>query len=385
MYLPQDVAQVVQAMHQTPRRMVLQFAGAGSQGLAWLHALPGSSSTIIEASDRYATASLVDALGYTPAKFTSLEVAIDLAKGSLARAQLLEPTTSVSSFGVGLTATIATGRQKRGEHRLALATWDSLGSLHVTLQLAKGNRDRHEEEALVSRVLLHALALAAGVRVPVDNLLADITAADHITQTFVPHEHWHAFAENTIPLVHIADGIATPAQQLERQLLLSGSFHPLHEGHLELAAAASQHTGLTACFELPLANADKATIDLASAYGRLQQFAGVAPVVLSHAPLFTDKAHLYPNSTFVVGADTAARLVDPRFYGDDAEQMKDALEQLRHAGCRVLVAGRLDPTSQRFLELSDIDIPAGLGALFEKLEFRRDISSTALRHDTQVT
>lgn len=377
--LPQDIARMVEVIHHTPRRMVLQFAGAGSQGLAWLHALPGSSRTVIEASDRYASASLIDALGYEPKPFTSLDVASDLAKGAFARAGVLEPHTQ--AFGVGLTATIATGRQKRGEHRLALATWDSLGSVHITLQLAKGQRDRDGEEALVSRVLLYALALAAGARLPPESLLADITAADQLTQTFVPHDHWQGFAEGTIPLVHVADGVATPTRQLEGQVLLSGSFNPVHKGHLELAQAASEHVGAPACFELPLANADKATIDLMSAYGRLQQFAGVAPVLLSHTPLFVDKARLFPKSTFVVGADTAARLVDPRFYDDDPNKMTDALEQLRVAGCQVLVAGRLDRTSQRFVTLADIDVPERLAGLFTALDFRQDISSTALRGD----
>lgn len=394
--LPEDIARIVGAIHQTPRRMVLQFAGAGSQGLAWLHALPGSSSTIIEASDRYAAASLVDALGYEPRQFTSLEVATDLAKGALTRARRLEPNSH--AFGVGLTATIATGRQKRGEHRMALATWDSMGSLQLTLTLDKGKRDRAQEETLLSRLLLYALALAAGARTPASYLLADITAEDHLTQTFVPHDHWRAFAEGTargtvaegtvaeetvaeetVPLVHIADGIATPATQLRGLVLVSGSFNPLHEGHLELARSASEHVGVPACFELPLANADKAPIDLVRAYGRVQQFAGVAPLVLSHTPLFADKARLFPESTFVVGADTAARLVDPRFYDDDPQKMCDALEQLRRAGCQVLVAGRLDRASQRFVELADIEVPASVAGLFTSLDFRHDISSTALR------
>lgn len=32
------------------------------------------------------------------------------------------------------------------------------------------------------------------------------------------------------------------------------------------------------------------------------------------APLFTDKATLFPGATFVVGYDTAVRLVDEKYY-----------------------------------------------------------------------
>lgn len=35
----------------------------------------------------------------------------------------------------------------------------------------------------------------------------------------------------------------------------------------------------------------------------------------AQAPLFTDKAKLYPGATFVVGYDTGVRLVNPDYYG----------------------------------------------------------------------
>lgn len=36
--------------------------------------------------------------------------------------------------------------------------------------------------------------------------------------------------------------------------------------------------------------------------------------VPQQAPLFTDKANLFPEAVFVVGYDTAVRLVDERYY-----------------------------------------------------------------------
>jgi hypothetical protein len=41
-----------------------------------------------------------------------------------------------------------------------------------------------------------------------------------------------------------------------------------------------------------------------------------APVIVTRAPLYVNKADLFPRSAFVVGHDTAARLVLPKYYGD---------------------------------------------------------------------
>ena len=56
--------------------------------------------------------------------------------------------------------------------------------------------------------------------------------------------------------------------------------------------------------------------------------------------------------------------------------------RFRAAGCRLLVAGRLDAAAGRFLALSDIEVPPELQDLLSEIpeaDFRSDLSSTALR------
>lgn len=49
---------------------------------------------------------------------------------------------------------------------------------------------------------------------------------------------------------------------------------------------------------------------------RVAQFTSAgAPVVVTRAPLFTHKAALFRDTLFVVGYDTAIRLVLPKYYG----------------------------------------------------------------------
>ncbi|HEX5272071.1 MAG TPA: hypothetical protein VFW33_16355, partial [Gemmataceae bacterium] len=114
---------------------------------------------------------------------------------------------------------------------------------------------------------------------------------------------------------------------------------------------------------------------------RLAQFAGRAMVWLVRAPTFVEKARLFPGTAFVLGADTAERVVAPRYYGGSAEEMGRALDEVRRQGCRFLVAGRAGGDG-RFAELHHLDIPAAHRDLFVAIPaatFRVDVSSTALR------
>jgi len=158
--------------------------------------------------------------------------------------------------------------------------------------------------------------------------------------------------------------------------VLSGSFNPLHSGHLSLLAAAEKQLGGSVCFEMSVLNAEKAPLDYLSINDRCRQFRS-HPVALTCAPTFAEKSVFFPGKTFVIGVDTAQRIVSPRFYDGQAERMHEAIAQIRAAGCRFLVAGRL--ASGKFQRLADVSIPAGFESLFGELteqEFREDISST---------
>ena len=139
--------------------------------------------------------------------------------------------------------------------------------------------------------------------------------------------------------------------------------------------------GKPVAFELSVANVDKPPLSDAEIERRLAQFAGLAEVWLTRAPRFIEKAACFPGSTFVVGADTAARVVLARYYDGDMGRREAALDCLRQAGCRFLVAARADAAG-RCWRLEDLDIPAPWHDLFlgiPETRFRLDLSSTELR------
>ena len=113
----------------------------------------------------------------------------------------------------------------------------------------------------------------------------------------------------------------------------------------------------------------------------LAQFAWKSPVELTRAPTFAEKSRLFPGATFVIGADTAERLVAPRYYGDDEVQMHMALEEIANAGCGFLVAARIGAAG-RMYTLSDIPVPRRYAGLFSEIpeqRFRFDTSSSEIR------
>ncbi|MDA1004809.1 MAG: hypothetical protein O3B31_15905, partial [Chloroflexi bacterium] len=67
------------------------------------------------------------------------------------------------AVGVACTATIATDRLKRGEHRCWIGVASITGVTTYGLRLEKNARDRGGEEAVVSRLALHALAVGCGL------------------------------------------------------------------------------------------------------------------------------------------------------------------------------------------------------------------------------
>jgi hypothetical protein len=374
-----DIQKLIEKIHNQEGRIVYVTAGAGTYALAWLLGVAGASRTVIEALVPYDWHAFDDFLGQTPARYVDAGTARLMAGRAFTRADWLiredEPLV-----GVACTATIVTDRPKKGDHRAHVALWSPERVVWQRLTLDKGRRDRGGEETMVSRHILNVLAEALGMPERLDLALetGDIleTGGTDIAGSVAQLMNggmamFHLQADGTF-------GNETP----KPYSLLSGSFNPLHDGHLSLAQAASDMTGLPPAFEITLMNADKAALAASDALHRIAQFAGRWDIFASNAGTFAQKAILYPGSTFVVGFDTAARVLEWRFYEGSRVKMGEAMETIQAQGCRFLVAGRTD-SQGKFQEAYELKVPLRYKDLFEPMpshRFRRDISSTDLRN-----
>lgn len=177
----------------------------------------------------------------------------------------------------------------------------------------------------------------------------------------------------------IIDGTDAPAGD-PPAALLPGSFNPLHHGHTALARAAAARLGTAVHFELSTANADKPDLSADEVARRAAQFAGVGPLWVTRAPTFAQKAALFPGAAFVLGWDTAVRVVDPKYYGGEGGR-DAALRALLARGARLVVGGRADATGA-FRTWDAGAVAAEFAALFVALaeaDFRADVSGTQLR------
>ncbi len=386
---PSDAAwqQLISALHGSGRKAALAITGGGSGAVGELLRVPGGSRLLIEAQVPYDEQALATFLGFAPAQACSSDTAIAMAQGARARAARLM-SAGTDLVGLGATAALVSDRPRRGEHRFHIAFANTAGpnstGAHCTCVLAKGRRDRAAEEDLVSRAIILWLARACGIAAPSPRSLID--ADEHYAETVVPAGD---MAWDTIDQL-LAGELDRVTVQPDGQMMLSspqpfvlfpGSFNPMHEGHVSLARVAEEHRQQPLAFEISVTNVDKPPLAGETVRYRLSQFAWRSPVELTRAPTFLEKSRLFPSTTFVIGADTAERLVAPKYYGDDELRMHVALEEIANSGSSFLVAVRIDAAG-RVRALNDIPVPRRYADLFTEIpehRFRFDISSSEIR------
>jgi len=148
-----------------------------------------------------------------------------------------------------------------------------------------------------------------------------------------------------------------------------------------LARVAEELRQQPLAFEISVTNVDKPPLAGETVRHRVAQLAWKSPVELTRAPTFLEKSRLFRSTTFVIGADTAERLVAPKYYGDDELRMHDALEEIANSGGSFLVAVRIDAVG-RIRALKDIPVPRRYTDLFIEIpehRFRVDTSSSEIR------
>lgn len=372
-------ARLIADVQGSGRQAVLAVTGGGTAAIAELLRVPGGSRLLLEVIVPYDPRSLAEFLGQAPEQACSAETAVAMAERARGRAAAIARPEAVP-IGLGATASLVSDRPKQGDHRCHIAVATDTGTELTSIVLDKGRRDRPAEEDLVARAIVLCLAQGCGVAAPpLETVLA---AGDRCTRRSLPSSSpidrllSGALARVTVcPDGQLAASAPTPSA------VLPGSFNPRHAGHVGLARTASQILGTPVHFELSVLNVDKPALTAREVRRRLAQFAWQATVELTRAPTFLEKSRLFQDVTFVIGADTAERLVAARYYGDSESRMHAALQEMAERGAHFLVAVRRDEAG-RVRSLADGVVPARFAGLFTEIpesRFRFDVSSTDLR------
>ena len=369
------VHKFIDSLHASEYRCALALTGAGSRVLSWLLEVPGSSRTLIEATVPYSKESLSDFLGEQPDASVSMKTAQYMAQKAFCKAKFLV-SDQVPIIGLGCTATIATDREKKGAHRAYISIVSNKGLKNWNLELKKGLLSRSQEEESVSRAVLYAISDTINVQ-PKLNIelgegakLAYLELDYGVSRVVDRADYIHVDVENPI------DG----ENKIDPKAILSGSFDPLHSGHTSLLKAAKDFLKTEVIFELSMANVDKPDLSIEETNIRINQIFGRFPMITTRADTFNKKAKLFPGCVFVVGFDTALRIIDPKYYEHNVDNMINQLTEIKELKCSFLIAARyIDGT---LLTVKDLKVPKMFDDMFYELPvelFREDISSTEIR------
>ena len=351
---------IAQKIHQSDWRGVFYVTGGGSLLLSDLLTVPGASATVLDARIPYAGAALEEATRQDLRQACTSFAAQTLAMQAFVKAKELDPHNLL--FGLGVTASLATNREKKGKLRAYIALQTATKS-QVSELIFSDATSRMEQEQLLADTSLRKLASGLGIE--------------------------RAFQSN------VSDRVASATEEVARLLgeescyvgdpqftFLPGAFNPLHRGHRRMRAMAEQYWGCKVQYELCVRNIDKPPLDFLEIERLRTQFSE-DDLVLTNVPKFKDKATLLAPSgtaTFVVGVDTLLRIANPNYYRD-REERDAAVELFSRRKDRFLVFGRTVPGFE-FSTLIDIELPEKLRQLcegFSEEQFRMDISSTELR------
>ena len=181
---------------------------------------------------------------------------------------------------------------------------------------------------------------------------------------------------NRIKFYSYNDDVKNENYNLNNSLILSGSFNPLHEGHIELLKASSKEFKKNPLYEISIKNVDKSKINFNDLINRINQFKSLGKLVVTNSAKFEEKSNIFKKSIFVIGYDTALRLVDDKYYDDD---FRKSLKIIEKNNCSFLVSGRF--INKKYKKPNNINFEEYdyLFNILSEEKFRIDISSTELR------
>lgn len=336
-------------------------AGAGIQQRLWQ--TPGCSSYLSGCTFPYAQEETEELLGFKPTQFVSKETAIDLASAAYMKAFRFGGKKAV---GVGVTASVASSREHRGDHRfyVCVMTEDQVRIGHRTLDKGVGEDFRTEDGQHVDRFVDDMMSLVI-TKESGWGLYNDET--DLAKTRFFERPFFTATGKRVEELPEYAEA---------HYALMPGSFNPPHEGHFGVANSFRDKFSKNVVFEIGTNPPHKNPPTVQELLQRAKMLKGYDVLFTKDIPMYLEKARAYPGMALLMGADTMQRILDPK-WGINVPGM---LKEFRSLHTKLYVSGRMidgkwTTVHDLINDNSNMDFN-----IFRELDGRWDISSSELRN-----
>jgi nicotinamide mononucleotide (NMN) deamidase PncC len=282
-------------------------AGAGLQQKLW--EVCGSSAYLSGASFPYSQEEQAELLGFTPEHFCSMESAVDLASAAYMKAYRFGGKKPV---GLGLTASVASDQEHRGDHRVFVCVITDTQVLTHQYTFLKGTGDalRMLNGECCDDIGFYLLSDAIGI-CPMVYIMSAQDATELATARFFAHPFFHA------------NGTRDNGTLQGKDALMAGAFNPPHPGHIGMAQSYKQITGGDTIFEITVDPPHKAALSVQDMLKRAKGLQGHNRIFCKGDPMYLDKAERFPGHPILMGADAALRLFEPKWGIDPLHLFKE--------------------------------------------------------------
>ncbi len=347
----------VKSANESPYKVYLALTGGGQSFAFHYMKYSGASKTIAGINIPYGREALDNFCGKSITKFVSEDTALLMATKSYV--ECCKQVEDECAIGIGVTCFLASDNEREGRlHHIIIALHSFSCTRLVKIDLKQG-LTRQQEEEICCMLIFRAIRDIVGS--PDDTIRVDFNAGDYIL------DHRYQKVDRTeLPMEY--------PDNSDQLVIMPGSFNPFHDGHLQMAKLAEEILGSRPTLELTLQNADKGILDYITVKDRLDTIPSDYNVVITDNATFLDKAVSAAQNgrkiTFVVGADTWNRTLDPKYAGPT----KDLFGAFADLNVQFLVFGRSGSEIKYDWYMSDLLISDK-----RALQYSNPISSTSIR------
>jgi len=293
-------------------------SGAGTQVVRELWERPGASAWLSGATFPYAREETEEFLGFKPGGVDH-DAAVDLALEAYGRAYRY----GGSAVGLSLTASVASSRVHRGDHRVhaAVVTDEGAWSTDLVLRKGVGPEDRRTDDAVCTDVAMGLLGAALG-----------LDGGDFEQRPLLQEE----LLDRVLARPVFTRERTRTASLPWNAALMPGAYDPPHEGHLGVAGLVEARSWRVV-HHVTVDPPHKAALTAQQAVGRARMLRGRDVVFTRGDALYVDKARAHPGKPLVVGADALDRMLDPGW----GLPTRAVVDEFRRLGTKVFVVDRV--------------------------------------------